>query len=338
VRAVRAGPRRVADAGLGDIASTVQRLAVLLAAGVAPASAWGYLAGTPVIDAVVARIATGEVIGDAIARAGAAEPHGGHAWRALAAAWTIATDAGAPLSPSLRQIAQSLRSQAQAARDIEVALAGPIATAKLVIALPVVGVLFSMALGFDTLTTLVTTPIGLACLTIGALLLLAARLWNAKLVRAARPPSHAPGLALDLTAIAVSGGASLDGASAAVAAACERFSIVDLDAERIADTLDLSRRAGVPAAELLRSEAVEQRLRAASDAQRAAARLTVTLMLPLGVCAGSRADDGGRPLLNHGHVLMVAHGSTRPRRGLYPGRGRWKCSCRHREPKKGTNP
>ena len=46
----------------------------------------------------------------------------------------------------------------------------------------------------------------------------------------------------------------------------------------------LSRRAGAPAGLLLRSDAREMRLEARSAAQAAAARLGVTLMLPLGVC------------------------------------------------------
>ncbi len=48
--------------------------------------------------------------------------------------------------------------------------------------------------------------------------------------------------------------------------------------------LDLSRRAGVPAGELLRSEAEEARRAARSDAQVKAAALGVRLMLPLGLC------------------------------------------------------
>ena len=48
--------------------------------------------------------------------------------------------------------------------------------------------------------------------------------------------------------------------------------------------LDLSSRAGVPAAELLRSEAEQLRRDARSAGQRRAATLSVTLMLPLGLC------------------------------------------------------
>ncbi|QHC58026.1 hypothetical protein [Rathayibacter sp. VKM Ac-2760] len=48
--------------------------------------------------------------------------------------------------------------------------------------------------------------------------------------------------------------------------------------------LALSSAAGVPAGRLLRSEAALARVRAASEARERAARLGVTLLLPLGVC------------------------------------------------------
>ena len=52
----------------------------------------------------------------------------------------------------------------------------------------------------------------------------------------------------------------------------------------IAEVLALSSRAGVPAAALLRSEAEEARRDARSEGERKAATLSVTLMLPLGLC------------------------------------------------------
>jgi len=48
--------------------------------------------------------------------------------------------------------------------------------------------------------------------------------------------------------------------------------------------LDLSLRAGVPAAELLRSEAEEARRTARAEVQERASTLAVQLMLPLGLC------------------------------------------------------
>jgi tight adherence protein B len=206
------------------------------------------------------------------------------AWRGLAAAWAVATDAGAPLAPTLRSLAVSLRELAQAQRDIRVALAAPAATARMVMVLPVVGVLFGMALGFDTLATLTTTPLGLACLAVGSVLLLVANRWNRRLIRGAQPRQLTPGLEYDLTAIAVSGGAALERARAAVDNAVQRFHLTRDAAEGVESVLALSQRAGVPAAELLRGEAEEVRRRARSEVSERAAALSVTLLLPLGVC------------------------------------------------------
>jgi tight adherence protein B len=300
------------------IASVVQRLAVLLAAGVAPVSAWGYLREGSLSERIADDAARGTPIPDAIITAlDRAEPPlpppEDAAWRGLATAWAVATDAGAPLAPTLREFAGSLRSLAQAQREIHLALATPAATARLVMALPVVGVLFGMLLGFNTLATLTTTPVGLVCLGVGGGLMGAAAAWNRALVRTAQPRDLTPGLDYDLVAIAVSGGASLDRSRASVDHALATYGARPIATQRsesakhsepaktvafatgtaesespeltgVDAVLDLSRRAGVPAAELLRSEAEEARRSARADAQERASTLAVKLMLPLGLC------------------------------------------------------
>ena len=261
-----------------------QRLAVLLAAGVIPASAWRHVAhstgsGIAAVVASAGSAATADAISAAVVGRGTLEVG---AWNGLAAAWSVATRAGAPLASCLRDYSQSLRDLAQCQRDASVALAAPVATARMVMVLPAVGVLLSLALGFNTLATLFGTPIGWACLVVGCALLAAAHRWNRGMVERARPDEAAPGMGCDLMAIAVSGGGSLDGARSILAEAVEKFGldrIIGVD-----EVLELSRSAGAPAAELLRSEAEEQRRVARADAQEKAAALAVRLMLPLGLC------------------------------------------------------
>ena len=255
---------------LDAIARVSQRLSVLLSAGVSPASSWGYL------DA-----GSHPPIGDDVVRSLLADGH--PAWRGIAAAWRVATTAGAPLAPSLAQFAAGLRSLADAQRDTEVALAGPVATSRLVMALPAVGVVFGMLLGFNTLGTLLTTVPGIACLVLGGALLLVGTRWNRRLVQRAHPTDVLPGLQLELLAIAVSGGGSLDRALASVSSALLECGLPPLDGTADA-TLALSARAGVPARALLLAEADDARRSARAAAQSAAAVLAVKLMLPLGLC------------------------------------------------------
>ncbi len=119
----------------------------------------------------------------------------------------------------------------------------------------------------------------------GAALMLAAWRWNRRLVARAQPRDLTPGLGFDLLAIAVSGGGALDRPRASVVSNVSRFGFDILgDQAGIDATLDLSARAGVPAADLLRSEARERRRDALASAQASAQALSIRLMIPLGVC------------------------------------------------------
>jgi tight adherence protein B len=278
---------KLREPDLASIAAIVVRLAVLLGAGVAPAAAWDYLRDGELTDAIAHAGRERADVPEAILSAAIryAPPGEQDAWRGLAAAWAVATEAGAPLAPTLRDFADSLRGLSQAQREIRVALAAPRATARLVLVLPLVGILFGALLGFNTLGTLFTTGPGWLCLALGSGLMLAAWRWNRRLVALAQPRELNPGLGFDLLAIAVSGGGSLERATSTVASTLIRCDLdTGGDAEGIAATLELSTRAGVPAAELLRGEARERRREALASVQAGAQALSVRLMIPLGVC------------------------------------------------------
>lgn len=270
---VRRGARtKTTDAAAA--ADTVLRLAVLLQSGIAPAAAWRHLAetGDRAAVAVVARVEAGDSVADAMrAQTGA--------WGDVAAAWEIAAAVGAPLADTLRGIAAGLRDAHEAADDVRIALAEPAASARLMLTLPLVGLLLGTALGFDTLPILFGTPFGLAALVGGVVLLLGARRWTRVLVQRVQPAPGVPGLVSDLTAIALSGGASVDRARALVAESGH-------GAEHPAteSALALSRSAGIPAVELLRASAAAERQSTRVAGRLRASRLASHLLLPLGVC------------------------------------------------------
>jgi tight adherence protein B len=280
-----------AAAAVEPVATIVHRLAVLLDAGVAPGSAWRHAArgvGSAVGDAVLREIEAGGAVGaeltDAILVArGLASIEERATWSALACAWSVATESGAPLAPSLRRFAEVLRDLSQSRREVEVALAGPVATARIVLALPAIGILFGVLLGFDALRVLATTAPGWACAAVGGLLTAGGIRWNRRLIGRARTVDPTPGLGLELLAIAVSGGSSLDRARGMVDAQLDRADLAPLGDEAD-DVLDFARAAGVPVAALLRAESEERRRIARSDGQRRAGELGTRLLLPLGVC------------------------------------------------------
>lgn len=256
-------------------AELVLRLAVLLQAGLAPAAAWRYLARDDPDAAAVVAVLDADPQGELAAAIACRGP----SWAPVTAAWAIAERSGAPLADTLRAIAAALRESDDCRDEVRIALAEPAATARLMSLLPLVAVGLGLLMGFDPLGTLLATPVGVACGVAGAGLMLGARLWTGRLVRAARPAEGVPGLVPELLAVALTGGVSLDGARALVARA--HGGDADDETERL---LGLSRDAGVPAVELLRASAALARHRARVEGRMRAATLSSRLLLPLGVC------------------------------------------------------
>lgn len=280
-----------------NIATVVQRLAVVLDAGVAPGSAWRYLdddsaavcseSVAPVVRAV-RRLRPGGSVVPALLEAA---PHTGPAaplWRAVAAAWQVSEMTGAPLAPCLSSISASLLDVGSTDRAVQVALAGPMASSRLVLALPLVGLIGGALLGFDTIPFLVTNPLGAVCGVAALLLVVIAHRWSARMVSRVAPRGRAPGLLLDLTIIALASGRSALSAVAAVSTAisdCELQSATEEAEHRDREAvLVLSRRAGIPASLLLASEAQSYRRVARTAAARNAEKLGTQLLLPLGLC------------------------------------------------------
>ncbi|WP_312677244.1 type II secretion system F family protein [Microbacterium sp.] len=259
------------DAGAAA-AATVQRLAVLLEAGIAPERAWQLLAEAG--DAVGARVVAappGTPVGTVL------EAQGG-AWRDVAVAWRVSETVGAPLAASLRRFADALRDAQESRDDVAVALADPAATARLVAWLPLAAVALGLALGFDV-AVVFTQPAGIACLVAGLLLMLVARRWTSRLVARAQPGDRLAGVQGDVVAIALTGGVSVERALSVV-----EHSGGGAPDDDTTGVLALSARAGAPAVDLLRAAAADARRRARTDGRLRAARLGARLLLPMGVC------------------------------------------------------
>ncbi len=302
--AVNGGPEP--GAGESDrAAAVVERLAILLESGATPESAWRHVATMADDDearrparssrnlpwrkvAPIRRESTERRVARALRDGGTVgsvlERDEAQSWRVLGCAWSLAERSGAPLAKCLHDIAGSFRDIGEAEREVEVALTSPAATAKLVMALPLVGLGLGLLMGFDTLRVLTTNPLGIICLLSGVALLALGYVWNQKLVRRALDQQPNPGLEHDLTALAMLGGGAATTAHQQVRSALDRFGIETQQADAVTAILALSNSAGIPASRLLRSEAEQERRKARAAAARDAERLGVQLMLPLGLC------------------------------------------------------
>ncbi|MFB8227379.1 hypothetical protein [Cellulosimicrobium sp. NPDC055967] len=153
----------------------VTQVGSLLRSGAAPGAAWERALGVRVDAAGVPRVVD-------------LAPHVGGlpTARALVAACRLAVEVGAPLAPVLDEVAASVAADAEARAERDAALAGPRATARVLLWLPAVGVLLGYVLGADPLGTATDGGIGSVGVLLGLLLLLAGRTWSGRLVERAR--------------------------------------------------------------------------------------------------------------------------------------------------------
>ena len=288
---MRAGPlrrvlsarfRRTAAPDLDAIAGQVDRLAALAAAGATTAAAFRYLAAaesesTAALAAAAARAASdGRPIAAAFVEA---EP----VWRRVGVTVALAVDTGAPLAPVLRAAAVGARSTVDLQRAVAESVAGPAASARLVLVLPPAALLLGWAFGFDVPGVLLGDPLGLVLLVVGLALLLAARTWSARLVRAASVMSWTVGLRLELVATAVRAGLPVPRAQALADAAAAECGLEVPQGPELEDVLRFAAEAGLPVVALLDAEADRLRRGALAEARLRATVLAARLLLPLGL-------------------------------------------------------
>lgn len=175
-------------AATADLASALGLLAAELRAGAHPAAAADRVAtdAPPGAAAVLSTIAaTARLCGDvaaALHREALATPALRRPLAQLAAAWTLAQEHGIPLANVLDAVHGDLDHQVRAQRGLHASLAGPRATAAVLAALPVVGLLLGQAVGAQPWRVLTGGAAGQLLLMTGTLLICAGLVWSAHLV------------------------------------------------------------------------------------------------------------------------------------------------------------
>lgn len=309
-RAVRTGARkrearsRPARPGPLDIARLIERLATVVCSGVAPRSAWLAVAATA-SDGPLQDLARAVGAGAAPRNAARGPLAGSAAITALDAAVTVCETTGAPLGPVLLTLADGLRDVADAELARVSAFAGPLATARILLALPFAGIGLGFLLGADPLGLLLGG--GRALLVAGLACTIAGWWWMHRLLRAARLDRAGvdASLVLDLVAGPLAAGSSLSHALVQVGAALggdplaapldsagralahgvkasTALAHVPTGLRPLRDAALVAESTGADLVGLLRSSAQDARRGRARETEAAAARLAVRLVLPTG--------------------------------------------------------
>jgi len=267
-----------------DAVAAIRTLSALHQAGLSPPSMWAELAHDSrhgdIPIAMTNVIAEGANPHDALQSVTAeADP----SWRALGACWAIARVSGAPLGQALEALAEALTDISRTQRHIAAALAGPTATMRLVMVLPVIGVIGGELGGQSSAAFLFGTGLGASVLALGVAMMCGAWWWLRLLAERAKPDPADLGLELDLFAIATGGGALPERAQAVVMSVCSDYGMQLGDPHALERLVALSRRAGVPVASLARASARLRRDLGRTDAEERMARLGVSVVMPLGL-------------------------------------------------------
>lgn len=126
---------------------------------------------------------TGEDVPGALWHAGARP--GAAGLRRLAVCFRIGAGSGGAFAPAVERLGAALRDEEGARQEVNAQLAGARATARLLAALPFVGMLLGLGLGVDPFAFWFASPLGAGCLALGVLLDVLGLLWMRRLARRA---------------------------------------------------------------------------------------------------------------------------------------------------------
>jgi len=202
--------------------------------------------------------------------------------------WEMAIDSGGHLALALDRLAEVFKYQHRQFSELAIAFASPKATANLVLLLPIAAVLFSELLGLSALGASFGTSLGAVSVGAGLLLLIVARISSLKMLEKAKPREADPGAFLDAVAIGLSAGLSPK-ASAAMARNKARVQFGDeVSADQMSifwEAVKVSEQSGIALNGLLLARADSLRHRLWSNHRAQLARLSISLVIPLGLAA-----------------------------------------------------
>lgn len=105
--------------------------------------------------------------------------------RGFAACWAVCQGTGSSLAAAVDRLEEGLRAERERRETVATELAGPRATAVMLAAMPLFGMLLGAGMGAKPLQLLLHTPLGNVCLVLGLALDLAGLWWTSRIVRTA---------------------------------------------------------------------------------------------------------------------------------------------------------
>jgi tight adherence protein B len=154
--------------------------------------------------------------------------------------------------------------------------------------LPVFAVIFAELLGLPTISTALETSLGALAIGIGLILLIIARVVSLRMLEKAKPREADPGAFLDAVVIGLSAGLSpKSSASLAQKKAVSNFGeqLAGEQLSQLSDAIAVSEQSGIALTGILSARADALRHRLWNSRRQDLARLSISLLMPLGLAA-----------------------------------------------------
>lgn len=199
-----------------------------------------------------------------------------------------ATQVGAAPAQSMHAVANAMTEAAETVRLAQAYNAGPRSAKRIMMALPLFSLLGALILGQDVVRVLGGSMLGWFLIASAAVLMWIAHVWSNKMIDQALNFSWFQGMSAECCAMYVVAGLPLK--TALTKADDFTHSFVSAHPEYLDDRkelvalVDLAHREGIPVAGLMRAHAQQQRSMAQQQLRFRVERLSVQLVIPLGVC------------------------------------------------------
>jgi tight adherence protein B len=200
--------------------------------------------------------------------------------------WGLAVQIGGPITLTLERLAEVFDRQQKNLSEIQLAFAGPQATARLVSWLPLAALALAQLVGMNPLGAVTGSAAGLVSVLLGLGLLAVGQRWSKRLLEQANSKALDPGAFIDAVLVGLQGGLPLRKSETA---AKEHFKIVfqqevsEKDLALIKSVAELARDSGAALTKILAAEADRLREEERYQISEQIARLGIRLMIPLGV-------------------------------------------------------
>jgi tight adherence protein B len=202
--------------------------------------------------------------------------------------WEVAKESGGNLALSLDRLAEVFEAQQKQNSELKIAFSSPRATANLILLLPLFAVVFAELLGLSAISSSFETSLGSLAVGLGLVLLIIARLVSLRMLEKAKPREADPGAFLDAVVIGLSAGLSVKSSAALAKRKSADSAGLDVSPEQLSalwDAVAISEQSGIALTGILSARADALRHRLWNRRRHDLAKLSISLLLPLGLAA-----------------------------------------------------